>query len=90
MGNSILEAISQLEGVNIIEPVLHMAVHNQFGHTQNFSTQMERISKSALLTLLCGQSFDRFQVEIVIQMEIVQILSVNKKIQHVVTLSADL
>lgn len=36
------------------------------------------ISESRLLTFFGGKCFDRFQIEIVIQMQIVQILSMNQ------------
>lgn len=39
---------------------------------------------------LCCQSLDRLQVEVVVQMQVVEVLAVNKQIEHVVALSAHL
>lgn len=39
---------------------------------------------------LCGESLDRLQVEVVVQMQVVEVLAVNEQVEHVVTLSADL
>lgn len=41
-----------LKGVNISQPVLHVAVHNQFAQTQHFSAEMKGIPKSGLLSFL--------------------------------------
>jgi hypothetical protein len=78
MGYSVLQAVSQLESVHIVEPVLNMTVHNQLGHAQNLSAEVEGVAEPALLTLLCGQGLDRLQVEIVVQMQIVQIFPGKK------------
>ena len=67
-----------------------MAVHNQLGQTQNLPTQVERVTKPTLLTLLRGQGLDRLQVEVVVQVEIVEVLAVDQQVQHVVALSAHL
>lgn len=39
---------------------------------------------------LCGQRLDRFQVEVVVKMQVVEVLAVDKQIEHVVALSANL
>lgn len=41
-------------------------------------------------TNFCGEGFHWFQVEVVVQVQVVEVLSVNQEVQHVVTLSADL
>jgi hypothetical protein len=51
---------------------------------------MEGITKSRLLTFLGSESLNWLQVEVVIQMEVVKILSVDEQVEHVVTLSANL
>ena len=51
---------------------------------------MESVSKSGLLSLFRGQGLDGLEVEVVIEMEVVEILSVNEEVEHVITLSADL
>lgn len=48
------------------------------------------ISETRLFTLLCSERFHGFQVEVVIEMEIVQILAMDQEIQHVVALTAHL
>ena len=39
---------------------------------------------------LCGQCLHRLQVEVVVQMQVVEILTVDEQIEHVVALSANL
>lgn len=39
---------------------------------------------------LCGQRLDRLQVEVVVEMQVVEVLTVDKQIEHVVALSANL
>lgn len=43
---------TNLEGVNISQSVLHMAVNHQLAETQHLSTQVEGIAESGLLSLL--------------------------------------
>ena len=90
MGESVLQAICKLEGINIAQPELHIGIHHQLGQPQNLSAQMEGIAKAGLLALLGGQRLDRLQVEVVVQMQVVEVLAVDEQIQHVVALSADL
>jgi hypothetical protein len=51
---------------------------------------MEGITETRFLSLLCGQSFDWLQVEVIVKMQIVKILSMDQQIQHVVALADDL
>lgn len=39
---------------------------------------------------LCGECLDWLEIEIVIQMQIVEVFAVNKKVEHVVALAANL
>lgn len=48
------------------------------------------ISETRFLSFLGGQRFHRLQVEIVIQMKIVQVLTMNQQIEHIVTLATHL
>merc|ERR1712223_950011 len=64
-----------------------MTIHDQFCQSENFTTKMKSITKSGFFTFLSGQSLDRFQIEVVIQMQVIQIFSMNQQIQHVITLS---
>jgi hypothetical protein len=67
-----------------------VGVDNELGQSQDFSTEMESISESGSLSLLGREGLDRLQVHVVIQVKVVQVLSVDKEIEHVVTLSTDL
>ena len=67
-----------------------MRIDDKFRKTEDFSTQVEGVSESRLLSFLGGESLDGLQVHVVIEMEVVQVLSVNQEVEHVVTLSADL
>ena len=51
---------------------------------------MEGVTESALLSLLGRECLDRLQVEVVVKMEVVQVLSVDDEVQHVVALATDL
>lgn len=39
---------------------------------------------------LCGQCLDRLQVEVVVKMQVVEVLTMDQQIEHVVALSANL
>ena len=47
---------------------------------------MEGITESALLSFFGSQRLHRLQVEVVVKMQIVEVLTVNKKVEHVVAL----
>ena len=51
---------------------------------------MKSVTETRLLSFFCGQGLDGFQVEVIIQVQIVEILSMNQQVEHVVALSADL
>ena len=67
-----------------------MRVHNKLGHSQDLTTQMEGVTESTLFSLLGGEGLHRLQVKVVVQVKIVQVLSVDQEVQHVVPLSANL
>jgi hypothetical protein len=48
---------------------------------------MERVSEPTLFSFFSGQCLNWLQIEVVIQMQIVEILSVNQQVQHVVALT---
>lgn len=54
-----------------------MGVHNQLCEPENLTTQMESITKPRLLTLLGGQGLDGLQVEVVVQMKVVKVLTMD-------------
>ena len=90
MGKRVLQAIGKLVGIHIAQPVLHMRVHHQLRETQDFTTEMESIAKSAFLAFLGCEGLNWLQVEVVIQMEVVQVFPMDKQVEHVVTLPTDL
>jgi len=65
-------------------------VDDEFRETEDFSAQMESVSESRLLSLFRRESLDGLQVHVVIEMEVVQVLSVNEEVEHVISLSANL
>ena len=67
-----------LEAVNIPQSILYMGIDHQLCQPENLPTQMKCIPKPRFLSLLGCQGLDRFQVEVVVQMEVVQVLSVNQ------------
>ena len=67
-----------------------MSIHNKFGQSQDLSDQMESITESRLLSLFCSKSLHWFEIEVVIEMKIIQILSMNEEVEHVVSLSNNL
>ena len=51
---------------------------------------MEGIAKTRLLSFFSGERFDWLQIKVVVEMKVVQVLSVDEKVEHVVTLTTDL
>ena len=62
----VLQAVSQLECLDMAKSVLDMRVYDELYHTQYLTTEVESIAKSALLPLLSRQRFHRLQVEVVV------------------------
>mmetsp|Transcript_42648 Transcript_42648/g.166462 ORF Transcript_42648/g.166462 Transcript_42648/m.166462 type:complete len:242 (-) Transcript_42648:1814-2539(-) len=90
MRERVLKTIRKLESIHVAQTVLDVAVNDQLGQPQDLATQMEGVSKPRLLSLLGGQRFDWFQVEIVVQVKIVQLLAMDEQVQHIVPLAANL
>ena len=63
----VLDSIGELEGIDVAQTELDMSIDDELGETEDFTTKMERVSETRLLTLLCRQSLDRLQVHVVIQ-----------------------
>lgn len=59
------------------------------GHIQGQTTPFVLLP-CRRVTYLGGESFDWLQVEIVVEMEIIKVLSVYEEVQHVVSLSTNL
>lgn len=55
-----------------------------------YNVQGVKAGGSALGLYLCGQCLDWLQVEVVVEMQVVQIFTMDKQVEHVVTLSANL
>ena len=51
---------------------------------------MKGIAKPRLFPFLCRQRFRRFEVEIVIQVKVLQLLPMDKKIENIVALPTNL
>ena len=77
VGEQVLQSIRKLESIDVSKSELDVRVDDELGQPQDFSTQVEGVSKSGSLSLLGRERLDRLQVHVVIQMEVVQILSVN-------------
>lgn len=86
----VLKTISKLESVDVTESELNVGVNNELGETKNFSAKVESVTESRLLSLLGRKSLNGLEVEIVIKMEVIEVLSVDKKVEHVVTLATNL
>ena len=90
MRKDILQPVGQLEGVHVVQPVLHVRVHHKFRQAENFPAKMEGIPEAGLFPFLGGEGFHGFQVEVVVEMEVVEVLAVNQEVQHIVALTAHL
>ena len=75
----IMNPIRKLKSIDIPQTILNMRIENKFGKSENLSHEMERIPKPRLLTFLGRKRFDRFQIEIEIQMQVRQPLSMNQE-----------
>eukprot|EP00398_MALV-I-01_sp_L67-1_P000203 gene202-gene343 len=90
MREDILKTISKLESINVTKTVLNHGIDDQLTETENLTAKMESVTETRLLTFLGGQGLDRLQIEIVIKMQVVQVLTMDQQVKHVVTLTADL
>ena len=78
MTEHVLETIGELERIDVTQSELHVGIHNELGQTQDFSDQMEGVSESRLFPLLGRQRLDGFQVHVVVQVEVVQVLPTQR------------
>ena len=90
VGKDVLQAVCKLEGIYIAQSELHVRVHHQLCEAHDLSAQVEGVAESRLLSLLRRQRLHWLQVEVVVQMQEVQVLSSDQEVQHVVTLAANL
>eukprot|EP01137_Pigoraptor_chileana_P034039 Opistho-2@25961 len=87
---NVLESVRQLEGVDVAQPILHVRVHNELGHPKNLSAEVKGVAETRLLTLLGRERLDGLEVEVVVEVEVVEVLAVDKQVEHVVALPAHL
>lgn len=52
--------------------------------------QLLTVAETRLLSLLGGESFDRLEIEVIVQMQVVEVFAVNQEVEHVVALAAHL
>mmetsp|Transcript_61033 Transcript_61033/g.143984 ORF Transcript_61033/g.143984 Transcript_61033/m.143984 type:complete len:850 (-) Transcript_61033:159-2708(-) len=86
----VLQAVGELERVDVAEAELHVGIDDDLGQTQDLAAQMERVAEARLLALLGRQRLDRLQVEVVVQMQVVEVLAMDEEVEHVVALAAHL
>lgn len=86
----VLQSIRQLKCIHVAKTILDMRVDYQLRQTQDLSTKMEGVSESWLLSLLSGERFDWLEVEVVVKMEVVEVLSMDEQVEHVVALTTHL
>lgn len=85
-----IKHIQKKESHIVREQYLHVGIDDQLRQTQNLARQMESVTETRFLTLLRRQRLDRLQVEIVIQMKVVQVLTMDQQVEHVVALATHL
>lgn len=90
MSERVLQPIGELERVHVAKTVLHVRVDDNLRQTHDLSNQVEGISEPRSLTLLGRQRLDGLEVEVVVEVQVVEVLAVNQKVEHVVALTAHL
>ena len=78
MCEGVLQSIRKLERIDVTQAILHKRIHHQLRQAQYLSCEMKRISKTTLFSLLCSQRLHWLQVEVVVKMQVVEILSMDK------------
>lgn len=71
MTENILQSISKLKGIDIAESELNVRINDKLGEPQDFTTQVESISKARLLALFGCERLYRLQVHVVVEVEII-------------------
>lgn len=90
VSEDVLQAVGELEGVDVVQAILHVRVDDEFGESQDLAAQVEGVAETRLLSLLGGERLHGFEIEVVVEMQVIQVLAVNEQIQHVVALTAHL
>lgn len=71
MTEYVLQTISQLISFNLSKSVLNMRVNYKLHQLEYLPAQVERVAESGLLPFFRGQSFDRLQVKVEVQMQVI-------------------
>lgn len=74
----VLEAVVELKGVDIAQTILNIAVDNELYNSKNFTAKVKGVTKTRFLTLFGGEGFDRLEIEVVVQVQVVEVLSVDQ------------
>lgn len=74
MSEDILQGIGKLKSIDVAKPELDMCINDKLGEPQDFTTQMESISKTRLLAFLGCERLDGLQVHVIVEMKVVQVL----------------
>jgi hypothetical protein len=75
MRKDVLNSIRKLERVYVAKPILNVRVDYELCQPQDFTAQMEGVSKSRLLALLSRERLHWLQVHVVVEMQVIQVLS---------------
>ena len=79
------------EGGGFVETAeMRVKLTNQLGEAEDLASEMERVTEARLLTLLRGESLDRLEVKVIVEVKVVEVLAVDEQVEHVVALPADL
>lgn len=73
----VLETIVELECIDVTQAVLHVAVDDELDNTEDFTAEVEGITETGFLALFGSQCLDWFKIEVVIQVQVVEVLSMN-------------
>jgi hypothetical protein len=79
MGIKILQSIIELKSINISQPILDITIDYEFDHSENLSTEVKCVTETRFLALLGCESLDWFQVEVVVEMQVVEVFAVNQQ-----------
>jgi hypothetical protein len=90
VSEGVVNSVGELEGFDVAQAVLHVSIEDELCQLQDFTQQVESVTKARLFTFFGSKSLDGLQVEVVIQMQVVQVLAMNEQVQHVVALTANL
>ncbi len=76
-----------MESFYVTKSVLYVRVYNEFGESEYFAAEVECVTEARLFPFLGGECLDWFEVEVVVEVQIVEVLAVNEQVEHVVALA---